>query len=132
MTFVHLRLQALLCTCPSVAAFWRQISITLSDLLKANIRLSPSLFLLNDDSTSELSSQQKRMLWAGLTAAKKMLALQWQPPHLLPWQQWANSFLDIVIMERSVARMHTASQKTIRAWDAAYSLVRERVQHNSM
>uniref|UniRef100_A0A3Q3AUI9 Reverse transcriptase domain-containing protein n=1 Tax=Kryptolebias marmoratus TaxID=37003 RepID=A0A3Q3AUI9_KRYMA len=118
--------------CPSVASFWRQISTTLSDLLKFDISLSPSLFLLNDDSTLELSSQQKRMLWAGLTAAKKMLALRWQPPHLLPWQQWANSFLDIVMMERSVARMHTASQKTIRAWDAAYSLIKERVQHNAI
>lgn len=116
--------------CPDVSAFWRQISITLSDMLGVDIPLSPSLLLLNDDSTLELSLQQRRILWAGLTAAKKMLALRWQPPHNLPWQQWANSFLDIVMLERSVARMHAASQKTIHAWDAAYTLVKERVQHN--
>lgn len=61
-----------------------------------------------------------------------MLALHWQAPHLLPWQQWANSFLDIIMMERSVARMHAASQETLRAWDAAYSLVKEKVQQSSM
>lgn len=116
--------------CPSVSAFWRLISSTLSDMLEINIPCSPTLLLLNDDSTFDFSLQQKRTLWAGLTAAKKMLALRWQPPHTLPWRQWANSFLDIVMMERSVARMHGASKKTIQAWDAAYSLVKEKVQDN--
>lgn len=80
-------------------------------MIQANIRLSLSLFLRNDDSILELSPQQKYMLWAGFTAAKKMLALRWQPQHLLPWQQWANLFLDIIMKERSMIRMHEASQK---------------------
>lgn len=116
--------------CPNVSAFWKQISATLSDLLEVTVPLSPSLLLLNDDSSLGLSLQQRRILLAGLTAAKKMLALRWQPPHVLSWQRWANSLLDIVMMERSVARMHVASQKTIIAWDAAYNLIKERVQCN--
>ncbi|TKS65406.1 hypothetical protein D9C73_027939 [Collichthys lucidus] len=64
--------------------------------------------------------EHRRILWAGLTAAKKMLALRWQPPHSLAWQQWANSFLEIVLMEWSVARMHGASHKTLQGWEAAH------------
>ncbi|KAE8296864.1 hypothetical protein D5F01_LYC05634 [Larimichthys crocea] len=73
--------------------------------------------------------EHRRILWAGLTAAKKMLALRWQPPHSLAWQQWANSFLEIVLMEWSVARMHGANHKTLQGWEAAHKLVKERVQH---
>ena len=83
-------------------------------MLEVTIPLSPTLLLLNDDSSLELSLQQRHLLWAGLTAAKKMLALRWQPPHTLSWQQWANSFLDIVMMERPVARVHGASKKTLK------------------
>ena len=106
-TFLHMYWE-----CPNVFAFWRQICSTLSDMLDVHIPLSPNLLLLNDDSTLELTLQQRRILWAGLTAAKKMLALRWQPPHTLSWQQWSYSFVDIVMMERSVARVHGASQKT--------------------
>ena len=100
-TFLHMFWE-----CPHVFAFWRHICSTLSDMLEVNIPLSPTLLLLNDDSSLELTLQQRRILWASLTAAKKMLALRWQPPHTLSWQRWANSFLDIVMMERSVARVH--------------------------
>ena len=109
--------------------FWKEISLTLSDILKIRIPVSPALLLLNDDSSLNLSLQHKRILWAGLTAAKRMLALRWQPPHSLAWQHWANSFLEIVLMEWSVARMHGASHETLQAWETAYKLVKERVQH---
>lgn len=114
--------------CPDVYAFRRQLSSTLSDMLEVTIPWSPTLLLLNDDCCLELSLQQRCILWAGLTAAKKMLALRWQPPHTLSWQQWANSFLEQNMMERSVARVHGASQKTLKAWDVAYNLIKERVQ----
>lgn len=115
--------------CPGVVGFWKEISLTLSDILKIKIPVSPALLLLNDDSSLILSLQHRRILWAGLTAAKKMLALRWQPPHSLAWQQWANSFLEIVLMEWSVARMHGANHKTLQGWEAAHKLVKERVQH---
>lgn len=98
-------------------------------MLEVTIPLLPTSLLLNDDSSLELSLQQRRILWTGLTAAKKMLASRWQPPHTLSRQQWANSFLDVVMMERSVARVHGASRKTLKAWDVAYNLIKERMQH---
>lgn len=82
------------------------------------------IILLNNDSSVDLSLQQR---WAGVTAAKKMLALRWQPPHTLTLQQWANSLLEIAMMDWSLARMHGASLKTLWAWDAAYNLVRKSV-----
>ena len=76
----------------------------------------PQLLLLNDDSSLELSYQERLILFAGLTAAKKMLALRWQPPHSLSHTQWLQSFLDIVYMEMSVGRMHGVKHQTIAAW----------------
>uniref|UniRef100_A0A8C9ZF71 Reverse transcriptase zinc-binding domain-containing protein n=1 Tax=Sander lucioperca TaxID=283035 RepID=A0A8C9ZF71_SANLU len=61
--------------CPNVFAFWRHLCLTFSDMLGVNIPLSLTLLLLNDDYTLELSLQQKRILWTGLTAAKKTLVL---------------------------------------------------------
>ncbi len=130
VTYVHLTPSDHLSVCNGNASFWKQISHTLSDILEVKIPLSPTLLLLNDSSSSDLSLQQKCILWAGLTSAKKMLALRWQPLHSLTWQQWANSLLDIVMMEQSVARMHGASHKTHQARDAAYSSVKEKVQHD--
>lgn len=40
-------------------------------------------------------------------------ALHWQPQHSLAWPHWMYSFLDIVNMELSEARMHGATQKTL-------------------
>lgn len=115
--------------CPNVFAFWRHLCSTLSGMLEVNIPLSPTLLLLNDGSDLEVSLQQRHLSPAALTAAKKTLALRWPPPHTLTWQQWANSFLDVAVMKRPVARVHGAGQKTLKAWDEAQSLVRERVPH---
>lgn len=82
--------------CPDVVRFWKQISLILSEMLKTKIPLLQKVFLLNDDFTC--------LLWAGLTVAKK---------NDLPWQQCDNSFLEIVLMEWSVAQMHGASLKTL-------------------
>lgn len=78
--------------CPDVYAFWRQISIALSNMLQINIPLSPSVRLRNDESTIKLSHQGRRVLWTAISAAKKMLALRWQLPRTLSQQQWINCF----------------------------------------
>lgn len=41
--------------------------------LEDRIPLSPALLLPNDDSSLDVSLQQRCILWAGLTAAKKTL-----------------------------------------------------------
>jgi len=42
---------------PGVIRFWKEISVTLSDILKIKIPTSPALILLNDDSSLNLSMQ---------------------------------------------------------------------------
>lgn len=42
-----------------------------------------------------------------------------EAPHSLPWRQWILSFLDIVHMELSTARIHGVGKGTVRAWGSA-------------
>ena len=56
--------------CPEVDSFWNMVATKLSLLMEINITSSPSLFLLNDVSQLSLNKTCKRILFAGLTAAK--------------------------------------------------------------
>ncbi len=49
------------------------VNLLLSSLLQIDWFVNPSLCLLNDDSGLCISSMQKRMLFAGFTAAKKTI-----------------------------------------------------------
>ena len=111
--------------CPAVSSFWKLVSSTLSELLEVDIPCSPEILLLNDTSLLNLSSTRTHTLLAGLTAAKKMLALRWKPPHTLTRAQWLQTFLSILYMEMSVARMHGASQKTIQTWASVAAMVKD-------
>lgn len=102
--------------CPGVVRFWKMIVTNLSDLLNTRVPYCPKLLLLNDTSYLNLSPHQVLTLLVGLTAAKKMLALRWQPPHSLSRNQWLQTLLDIAYMEISVAKIHNAKQSTIYAW----------------
>lgn len=66
--------------CPDVVAFWKLVSSVLSDLTGENVPYCPKLLLLNDTSSLDLSAPLSRVLFAGLTAAKKMLALAVETP----------------------------------------------------
>lgn len=59
------------------------------------------------------------------SAAKKMLALRWQPPHSLSQNQWLQTLLDIAYMEIPVAKMHNAKESTIYAWASFIDEVRD-------
>ena len=109
---------------PDVASFRKLVSSILSDLLEADIPCSNKILLLNDTSSLNLSSTRICILLAGLTAAKRMLALGWKPLHTLTRNQWLRSFLSILYMELSVARMHEASQ-TIQSWTSAVAIVKD-------
>ena len=56
------------------------------------------------------------MFLAGLTAAKKIVAMRWKPPHSLNKQYWVLTFIDVVYLELSTARIHGAREDTIRLW----------------
>lgn len=56
---------------------------------------------------------------------KKMLALRWKPLHSLTMSHWLNLYVDVDIMELSVARMHAANESTILSWTRALNRIQE-------
>jgi len=76
-----------------------------------------SVLILNVfDSDFQLSKIQMRVAFAGLTAAKSMIATHWKPSHDLSVRTWTLSFLDVLYMEISTARINGASEKTLDTW----------------
>ncbi len=61
---------------------YKRFNLVLSSLLRIDWSVNPSLCLLNDDSGLCISSMQKKMLFAGFTAAKKTIIQNWFTPHV--------------------------------------------------
>ncbi len=76
-TFLHMFWE-----CHIVIGLWTHVNLVLSSLLQIDWLAKPSLCLLNDDSGLCISSIQKRMLFAGFTAAKKTIIQNWFTPHM--------------------------------------------------
>lgn len=113
-TFFHMMWE-----CPDVLEFWDEVASKLSNLLSVIVPRSPTVLLLNDLSTIHITKHRKRLLLAGLTAAKRMIALRWKPPHLISVRLWILSFLDIIYLEQSVARIHGACEANVALWTRA-------------
>lgn len=64
------------------------------------IPCSPSVLLINDDFLLNLSCAEKYVYLAELTAAKKMLALCWKPPHDPLVCHWTSLFMQIFTYRR--------------------------------
>ncbi len=92
------------------------VNLVLSSLLRIDWSVNPSLCLLNDDSGLCISSMQKRMLFAGFTAAKKTIIQNWFTPHMCRKTYWIRSLLQIVTCECATARIGGARPSTIDAW----------------
>ncbi len=80
---------------------------------------------LNDDSGLCISSMQKRMLFAGLTAAKKTIIQNWFTPHMCRKTYWIRSLLQIVTYECTTARINGARPSTIDAWQCFLLNIRD-------
>ncbi len=91
--------------CPVVISLWTHVNLVLSSLLRIDWSVNPSLCLLNDDSGLCISSMQKRMLFAGFTAAKKTIIQNWFTPHMCGKTYWIRSLLQIVMCECATARV---------------------------
>lgn len=103
--------------CPPVSQFWSGVVSHLSTLVNVSIPVSVPVLILNDLSTLHVSKILKRVIYAGLTAAKKMVATRWKSPHDLSTRTWTLSFLDVVYMELSTARIYGASKtKNLDSW----------------
>ncbi len=110
-TFLHMFWE-----CPIVISLWTHVNLVLSSLLQIDRFVNPSLCLLNDDSGLCISSMQKRMLFAGFTAAKKTIIQNWFTPHMCGKIYWIHSLLQIVTYECTTARINGAKPLTIDAW----------------
>lgn len=119
-TFVHMVWE-----CPPVARFWNGVALALAELVGTPIPVTLPVLILNDFSELNIPALTKRIVLAGLTAAKKLVATRWKPPHKLTTRQWVLSFLDVVYMELSTARIHAASERTLSSWQSAASSLRE-------
>ncbi len=102
--------------CPIVISLWTHVNLVLSSLLQIDWSVNPSLCLLNDDSGLCISSMQKRMLFAGFTAAKKTIIQNWFTPHMCGKTYWIRSLLQIVSCECTTVRVGGARPSTIDAW----------------
>lgn len=69
--------------CPSPSPFWTQFFQDLLHLLGMDFVLTPRLFFLNHFWGLALSSRQRSLLLAALTAAKKLLVNRRNPPHMM-------------------------------------------------
>ncbi len=94
--------------CPIVISLWTHVNLVLSSLLQIDWLFNPNLCLLNDDSGLCISSMQKRMLFAGFTAAKKTIIQNWFTPHMCGKTYWIHSLLQIVTYECTTARINGA------------------------
>ncbi len=111
-TFLHMFWE-----CPVVISLWTHVNLVLSSLLRIDWSVNPSLCLLNDDSGLCISSMQKRMLFAGFTAAKKTIIQNWFTPHMCRKTYWIRSLLQIVTSECATAQVGGARPSTIDAFD---------------
>ena len=71
--------------------FWAKVASQLSDLTSVTIPVTVPVPLLNDLSGMGLSRAAGRLVLAGITAAKKLIALRWKPPHSLSCLQALDS-----------------------------------------
>ncbi len=110
-TFLHMFWE-----CPVVISLWTHVNLVLSSLLRIDWSVNPSLCLLNDDSGLCISSMQKRMLFAGFTAAKKTIIQNWFTPHMCRKTYWIRSLLQKVTCECATARVGGAKPSNIDAW----------------
>ncbi len=103
-TFIHMIWQ-----CPEVCRFRENISSILSNFFKRPIPQSQCLRLLDDTSSLKLTITEKRLLLAGLTAAKRTIACRGKPPvHC----QWEKGSLPVEIAYRNVHSPTSPCQNT--------------------
>ena len=86
--------------------------------------MDPYVHLLNDDTGLDTGSNSRKIWLAGLTAAKKMLAQRWKPPHDISPTHWLHNFLNISYLERSSARINNARLNTMTMWKNVISVLK--------
>jgi hypothetical protein len=104
-TFLHM-----MWDCPPPSRFWAKVASVMSDILSVTIPVTVSVLLLNDFARLNITKLKIRIALAGLTAAKKMVAVRWKPPHSLVIRHWVLTFLDVIYLELSTALIIKANE----------------------
>lgn len=112
-TFLHMFWE-----CPPVNSFWKLVAANLSAMFETAVSHSPVTLILNDLSNARPTLLKKRAILAGLTAAKKLVALRWKPLHSFSRRVWLLMYQDIVYLELSTARMHGAKEAMVEMWNS--------------
>ena len=89
--------------------------------------MDPVLILLCDDSQLDLTKKKQKLLLSGFTAAKKVLVQRWLPPHDLSMRKWLTYFHEVVLLERSAARINKARPSTIDLWSELASRIKAKL-----
>ncbi len=103
--------------CAEVDLFWKEVSSALSTLLDVHIACCPRLLILNETSSLKIPRSNLPFVFAGCTAAKKLLSVRWKPPRSLPQTLGLLTFVDAVLMEQTIAKIHCASERAVLSWD---------------
>lgn len=72
-----------------------------------------------------VQKHQKCIVLSGITAAEKIIAARWKPPHTLTVRQWALTFLDVVYMESATARINGAKEVNVNMWLSAADTLKD-------
>lgn len=107
-TYLHTMWQ-----CSDVEFFWSQVAFRMGDIIGTSIPCNPIILLLNDDSQLLLNFSQRRLLFLGLTAAKKMLIQRWKPAHSFHISQWTALLYDILTLELSIAHLNAVAVRAM-------------------
>ena len=74
---------------------------------------------------SSIPKHTKCIVLAGLTAAKKIVAIQWKLPRSLSIERWLLSYLDVIFLELSTARINGTTETPLKNWRSAANAVRD-------
>ncbi len=113
--------------CPPVAWFWNVVASQLSVIFSLVMPVSATVLLLNDLSQLPTTKQQKIVILAGLTAAKKLVALRWKHPGKLNLSNWILAFLDVIYLEISTAHVNGVKESNIVLWVLAAESLKGRI-----
>ncbi len=84
--------------------------------------------MIQNNSGLCISSIQKRMLFAGFTAAKKTIIQNWFTPHMCGKTYRIHSLLQIVAYECTTAWINGAKPSTIDAWQCFLFNIRDYIK----
>ena len=109
--------------CSTIKTFWDYVTMITGSIIDKNLPSCPALCLLGYNPNILLTFQQKRIILAASTAAKKTIIKNWFEPTIVMKNTWLAFFLDVCLLERSTARFNGASVQSVTTWSKAIEII---------